>query len=212
MKALTTAATAVVLMAMTTVHADRRPQATLTVRLYNTAGIPADQVLAARQSAAAILEDTGVAVVFRHCGRAVPGEPADACDQSLKPSEVVVRIIDAPASNPSLDPEAFGLSYVVERTNRGWLATVFADRTARAAARVRGDAGVLLGRVIAHEVGHLLLGVSYHGHAGLMRAQWPDAMLTRTGDAWLFSLGEAARIHRALTASAANRLAAAPTS
>ena len=212
MRRLAAAAAAVLLMVTTTVHADRRPQAALTVRLYNTAGIPTDRLLAARQSAAAILEDAGVAVTFRHCGRAAPGEPADGCDQSLKPSEVVVRIINAPAFNPSLDPEAYGVTYVVEQTNRGWLATVFADRTARAAARVRIEPGVLLGRVIAHEVGHLLLGVSYHGRAGLMRAEWPDASLNRTGDAWRFSLGETARIYLALTAHAGMPPASAPTS
>jgi hypothetical protein len=201
MKLLATAAAAVVLLALAPVHADRRPQATLTVRLYNTAAIPSDQLLMARRSAAAILEDTGVAVAFRHCGRPVPGEPVDACDEGLKPSEVVVRIITAPVFNLSLHPEAFGITYVVEQTNRGWLATVFADRTAQAAARVGVEPGVLLGRVMAHEVGHLLLGVSYHGDAGVMRAEWPDAHLRRPGAEWRFSLGEAARIHRALTRS-----------
>src|SRR5688572_22135759 len=160
MKAIATAAAAVVLMAIATVHADRQPQTTLTVRLYNTAGIPTDTLLAARRAAAAILEDAGIAVRFRHCGTPVPGEPVDACDQTLKPGEVVVRVINAPAFNLSLDPDAFGVTYVVEQTNRGWLATVFADRTARTASRVSVDPGTLLGRVMAHEVGHLLLGVS----------------------------------------------------
>ena len=210
MKLFATAAATVVLMAFATVHADRPPQATLTVRLYNTAGIPANRLLAARGSAAAILEDTGVSVAFRHCGTALSGTPADACDEPLQPTEVVVRLIDAPAFNLALHPDAFGVTYVVEQTNRGWLATVFADRTTQAATRVAIDPGTLLGRVIAHEVGHLLLGVSYHGDAGLMRAEWADARLRRSGDEWRFSLSEAARIHRTLAVG--NRPVPTPSS
>jgi hypothetical protein len=44
-----------------------------------------------------------------------------------------------------------------------------------------------------------LLGSGYHGDAGLMRADWPDALLTRAAD-WKFSMVEAARMHRVLEA------------
>jgi hypothetical protein len=160
--------------------------ATLIVRLYNTAGIPAPELVSARDTAAAILADTGLNVVFRHCG---------TCDESLQPGEVVVRIINAPAFNLALHPEAYGVTYVVRETNRGWLATVFSDRTTAAAERVGVDAGVVLGRVMAHEVGHLLLGTGYHGDAGVMRADWPDARLTHGEEEWRFSMIEAATIH-----------------
>jgi hypothetical protein len=52
--------------------------------------------------------------------------------------------------------------------------------------------------VIAHEVGHLLLGSGYHGEAGVMRAEWPDTVLNREDDEWRFSLLEAARMQRVL--------------
>ena len=98
---------------------------------------------------------------------------------------MVVRIIDAPVFNTALNPEAFGVTYVVQDTNRGWLATVFSDRIDQAAAR-RRHVGTLLGRM-AHEIGHLLLGKAYHGPVGLMRAEWPDSVFTHTGDEWRFS-------------------------
>ena len=100
----------------------------------------------------------------------------------------------APALSASLRSDAYGVAYIVRETNRGWLATVFSDRIAEAAVRVDVDAGTLLGRVVAHEVGHLLLGVDYHSDAGLMMAEWPDAALTRAGGAWRFSTLEAARM------------------
>jgi hypothetical protein len=171
----------------------------LTVRLYNTAGIPAPELISARYTATSILGDGGLDMVVRHCGRAGSTEtPPDSCSETLRPTEVVVRIIDAPAFNAALNPDAFGLTYVVQETDRGWLATVFADRIERAAARAGVATGTLLGRVMAHELGHLLLGSGYHGPAGLMRAEWPDATLPRSGADWRFSIGEAARMHQAL--------------
>ena len=172
---------------------------TLTVRLYNTSGIPKPQLVAGRRAAESILRDTGLDVNFRQCRRLVSSEdPVDPCDDLLKPSELVVRVIDAPPFTPTLHPEAYGVSYVVRETNHGWLATVFSDRIDRAATRVGVETGTLLGRVIAHEVGHLLLGSGYHGEAGVMRAEWPDTVLNREDDEWRFSLLEAARMQRML--------------
>ena len=175
--------------------------ATLTVRLYNTAGFPSVELLNGGREADRMLRETGVRPVFRYCGRAVGDAPADACDTALGRSDVVVRLINAPAFNASLHPDAFGVAYVLNETDRGWLATVFPDRIAIAAARVDTDAGMLLGRVIAHEIGHLLLGVGYHGDAGVMRAEWADDRLAAHDERWRFSTSEAARMQRRLATS-----------
>ena len=163
----------------------------LTVRLYNPSGIPAEELATARDTADAILRDTGLDVVFRQCVGMT-----DSCDQPLTRSEVVVRIIDAPPFNATLEADAYGLTYIVKSTNRGWLATVFADRIGNAATRVGVEAGTLLGRVMAHEIGHLLLGIDYHGSAGVMRAAWPDGALNRDAKDWRFSMVEAERLYR----------------
>jgi hypothetical protein len=199
MKAITAfLATMVLAGPALTIRAGAEAPVALTVRLYNTSGIPAPELVAARGAADAILGDVGLDVVFRHCGRPVsPDDPIDRCNEPLKPSEVVVRVINAPAFNATLHPDAYGVTYVVRETNRGWLATVFSDRIGQAAERVGVEPGTLLGLVMAHEIGHLLLGTGYHGEAGLMRAEWPDALLARAAD-WKFSVVEAARMHRVL--------------
>jgi hypothetical protein len=179
--------------------AGQAPPIALTIHFYNTSGIPAQNLQAARLATESILRDTGLEVVVRYCRRSVaPGESGDACSEPLKPSELVVRIIDAPAFNTALHPDAYGLAYVVPDINRGWLATVFSDRIDRAATRLGVDTGTLIGLVAAHEVGHLLLGSTYHAEGGLMRADWSDALLARESQGWRFSMGEAARNHRVL--------------
>ena len=192
---------AVLLAMMMSVSVSAESSVTLTVRLYNTSGIPTPQLLAARRAAESILRSTELDVRFRQCGRRIsPDQPVDPCDEPLTPSEVVVRVIDASAFNATLQPDVYGTSYVVRETNHGWLATVFSDRIARAATRVRVDPGTLLGRVVAHEVGHLLLGTGYHGQAGVMRADWPDALLNLDSEEWHFSMIEVTRMHRVLAA------------
>jgi hypothetical protein len=196
MKSVASGAVMAMLTAMTLSAGVRaEPSVTLTVRLYNTSGVPAPELVAARRAAESILRETGLNVIFRHCGRQVsPDDAVDPCVDRLAPSEVVVRVIHAPAFNTGIHPDAYGLAYVVQETGRGWLATVFSDRIDHAAARVGVEPGTLLGRVMAHEVGHLLLGSTYHAHAGLMRADWPDALLNRAGEEWRFSTTEAARM------------------
>jgi hypothetical protein len=169
---------------------------TLTVRLYNTSGIPADELNAARDAADAILLDTGINVTFRPCGQLAGG--TDSCDEPLKRSEVVVRVIDAPTFTATLHPDAYGVAYIVKETNRGWLATVFSDRIGAAAERIGVEPGTLLGRVMAHEVGHLLLGIDYHGATGVMRAEWTDDLLNGHADQWRFSMLEAERMLRVI--------------
>ena len=189
-----TAVCALIVTLLMTAGSRAESPVTLTVRLYNTSGIPSDLLVAARDAADSILRDTGINVTFRLCGQRAGG--TDSCDEPLKRSEVVVRVIDTPAFNATLHPEAYGVTYIVKETNRGWLATVFSDRVRAAAERVGVDAGIVLGRVMAHEVGHLLLGIDYHGANGVMRAEWSDDTLHHAADDWRFSMVEAEQMQR----------------
>lgn len=79
------------------------------------------------------------------------------------------------------------------------LATIYLDRVARVAATAGVDTGILLGRAIAHDIGHLLLGSLRHGDAGLMQALWSRQMLERnTPDDWNFTSGKSRALRRRL--------------
>jgi hypothetical protein len=55
------------------------------------------------------------------------------------------------------------------------LATVYVTCVAWLATAARTDVAVLLGRVAAHELGHLVIRTSAHARRGLMRPHWtPD--------------------------------------
>ena len=72
MKAIATYAVTGALVAMAMgVRVSAESRVALTVRLYNTSGIPAPELLAARRAIDATFQDTGLDLIVRHCGRPV---------------------------------------------------------------------------------------------------------------------------------------------
>lgn len=171
----------------------------VTIRAARLVDIPAAAGGAALETVREIFRDSGIGIVWRECAtpRLRDAPPLDACDDPLGPAEVVVRFVPAPATAP---PESLGFSYVVDGAGIARLASVYPDRVARLAAWAAVSPPALLGRVIAHEVGHLLLGTTDHSRNGLMRARWSPLLLTRqrSSRSWAFSHEEAAAMRRAL--------------
>ena len=150
----------------------------LAVRVYDAYGLPAATLDKAHAAVDRIVKDAEVRVTWESC----------PCGERVGPVELVVRISAAPAVS---DPGSLGFSFVDVDRRAGTLATVFADRV-RVLSRLTGaDEGELLGRAMAHEIGHLLLGTNEHAATGLMRAAWSRAELRRdhTPD-WQFLPGE----------------------
>ena len=118
------------------------------------------------------------------------------CTSPVRSNEVVVKIA---ASSPASSPGSLGLSFVDLGRRAGTLATVFVDRVKAMAAFAGVDQGELLGRVIAHEIAHLLIGTNDHSARGLMRGAWRASELARQRPAdWLLSSAEGLRIRQAI--------------
>jgi hypothetical protein len=93
---------------------------------------------------------------------------AKACHADLGPAIVRLRILPhAPAGLPA---QALGFSLPCARS--GVQVTIFADRVATVSETGGPTFGRVLGYVMAHEVGHVLLQSDTHTTAGLMRGIW----------------------------------------
>jgi hypothetical protein len=158
----------------------------LAVRVYDNTGVPPGDRAWALEAVHAILQDAGIAVTWRED------------DNVPAPAEVIVRIVTAPAEAL---PGSLGFSLIDVERRAGTLATVYADRIAKLAALSGADPGRLLGRAMAHEIGHLLLGTTRHADRGLMRGVWTSVELHRD-QAWDWSLSreDVARMRRGLVA------------
>lgn len=173
----------------------------LTIRLYATGDTPAPDLAAAQQTAGAILNQALVEVDWTDC-RPHPKKPHPlTCDRPVQETEVVIRLVTA-ANGRSADDlagDVLGDAIVDPASGNGALGTVYLDRVKRAAAASNTSESELLGRVIAHEVGHLLLGTTAHAQSGVMRATWTRAVLTRrrAGD-WTFSADQSVTLRARL--------------
>jgi hypothetical protein len=84
----------------------------------------------------------------------------------------------------------------------GVLVTVFPDRIADAVERSQ-RLGDVLGPVIAHEIGHILLGSTTHSRTGLMRPGWTSDDLRHASPwTWRFAPEETQRMRERLQSSA----------
>ena len=161
--------------------------ATLVIRTYDNFGVTAGEMTNARTVAGAILQDAGLRAVWRDCSA--------SCADALGPGELLLRIVAAPEAPGAIVAGSLGCAVIDLQQRAGTLATVYADRINLLAFRTGVHAGTLLGRAIAHEIGHLLLGTVRHSATGLMRALWSDRELQRdlTAD-WTWSPEDLARL------------------
>jgi hypothetical protein len=156
------------------------------VRVYDMHGVPADTAATARATAERILNTASVTVRWAAC----------PCGKPAGPVELMIRLADA---TPASEPDSLGFSYVDLDRQAGTLATVFADRVRALADAARVDEGELLGRAMAHEIGHLIIGTRDHASAGLMRGRWTSIELAQNHPVdWQFRPTDGEAFRRAL--------------
>jgi hypothetical protein len=160
----------------TTHPLDITANARVAVHVYNqVADLTADDRQRALDVAREVFSSAQVDVAFTLCE---PGMCLTPSAEALK-----LRILVSP-DRGERSSGVLGHALIDSRLNAGVLATVFIDRTRRLASTLDIDYRALLGRAIAHELGHLLLGTSMHG-SGLMREVWShDELLGTRRDDW----------------------------
>jgi hypothetical protein len=155
------------------------------VRVYDAVGVPSDVLERAHVTVDQTMKAVGIQPVWRQCR-------VDRCVDPPKRDEVIVRIVKATEGSPR---DLLGSSMVDLEGQAGTLATIYEDRVESLATEAHVDNGRLLGRAIAHEIGHLLLGTANHARAGLMRACWLTGELRRDWPPdWMLSAPEGSRM------------------
>lgn len=156
---LAAAMAALVLAGGTSGAADR---ATLTAVLHvvDLAGTDREDFARARAEAQRIFDDTGVRLVWVDIAQ---GPAARACEGlNLYVSFLSPFLVRQRAR------QGGGEIVLGSASPSAGHAFIYSEHVGELASRRRIDEGVLLGRVIAHEVGHLLLGGHDHSRTGLM--------------------------------------------
>jgi hypothetical protein len=180
----------------------------VTVRVYDATGAGAAARRASLDIASSIVSAASVELIWRHCnGPAVKGQPALAgqgnpthCELPLAPRELALRFVRSGAVNEQSRELPLGDALINARTGGGVLATIYLDRVEWMAQQTGIDPRALLGRAIAHELGHLLMATSAHAANGLMRPIWLQSEIRRRHNTdWTFRPTEIAAIRTRLS-------------
>jgi hypothetical protein len=178
------------------------------VRVYDVTGATTSARHASLKIASSIVSAASVELIWRHCsepaGKAgttgVDPQRASHCALPLSPGELAVRIVRSGTVDEQRRDLPLGDALINTRTGGGVLATIYLDRVEWLAAQTGIDPRALLGRAIAHELGHLLMATSTHAVNGLMRPIWLQSEIRRQQNTdWTFRPKEIAAIRERVT-------------
>ena len=158
-KALVAAGVTALVLTACGSSAAEQPSGTVVLHVTDHAAHDAGDLARAQAEAKRIFADTGVRVVWADISK---GPQARACEGL----NVSVALL-SPFLIRQLAGQGMGDTVLGSASPGAGRAFVYSESVYPRAAGTRVDAGVLLGRVVAHEVGHLLLGGS-HSRSGLM--------------------------------------------
>lgn len=166
----------------------------ITLRVYDYVHVESATLVAAEGEATAILGQAGLDSRWVDC----PTSEAELanypdCQSELGADDLVIRLL--PKSMGDLHAkgqETLGVAYESDGQT-AFLANVFYDRVISLGQGASATVPVLLGRAMAHELGHLLLGTHSHGKSGIMRAYWSGHDLSLDGRLYMLFTPEQAR-------------------
>ena len=144
---------------------------TLSVRVLNLVAVADEDISRAYAVARSVYAEAGIDLTWVRCSA-----PEKVCANALGTTDVWLRVAPGFAQRrPGLPPRALGFATIDPTLKTGKIATVYVGQIARLARQAETPFDTLLGLVVAHELGHLLLGSLTHERTGLMRSEWSVA-------------------------------------
>jgi len=150
-----------------------KPDPQFSVLVYDYASLPSWLLGRALDHAKFILGDAGVALAVVVC---TENKPPAVCHQAFSPLSAALRFVPHAAPGPYFH----SLGY----TSKPYI-TVNLPRVEEAAVRTGVPINRILGCVVAHELGHVLLGPDSHSPAGIMTGLWTNEVLEQIGETFI---------------------------
>jgi hypothetical protein len=172
-----------------------------TVRVHDYAQIPTVSIARAQQLVTETYRAIGVRIEWLQTVRPAEASSVDGAPMP-DPAEFVVMVLSPNMTRTQDIPEETLGKAAVARRNGGRVAYVFFDRVHRVAAAAARNVMDVMGLVMAHEIGHLLLPYG-HSPTGLMRPGWDivDLYSTHNRSNFVFTPEQADMIRKTLRLS-----------
>jgi hypothetical protein len=171
------------------------PSPAIRVRVDNYAQASPATLAGAEREAGRILGEAGLRTIWLDCPAGHSASvPQDPCQEPLEATDIVLRVLSEPTQNRFPDT-VFGFAVVPV------LASVYYDYVLRRAKSddAQFEVPIILGCVIAHEVGHLLLGSNSHSGSGVMQRRWEHKQIRQAMTGTLHFTPEQAKLIQAET-------------
>jgi len=157
------------------------PLPRITVLIHNYAVVSHDTIMIVEREVGAIFRVTGVEIDWTD--RALPPQAATGdttCQVMRGPTRFDLRLLSSSVTDRlHLKPGEFGRALLTSTGEFATLADVYADGLRAIAVGREWAYGPILGQVITHELGHLLLGPGAHLTGGIMEPNWRPKDLDR---------------------------------
>jgi len=148
----------------------------LTVCVMNDAGVPAAIEEDVERRVDALMQGASIQIRWLH--GLTPGRTAEVRCLCSHPEPMRVLILHLLETGRAAWPSELGQAFLGE-DGQGVMADVFLDRLQQLTEEREIDYARLLAHVVAHELGHLLLGPNAHSVMGLMQARMTGDSLER---------------------------------
>ncbi len=146
------------------------------VLVYNEARLDPKELTKAEDQASRIFREARIELFWVNCA-GTEDQTGSTCDEHLKEPTLIVKVLGS--AGPFPNPET--LAYAAVDSRGGRLAMIYLDRIRRFESRADPSCGFaqIVGNVIAHEIGHLLLSMVGHSPTGIMTADWRTPEMRR---------------------------------
>jgi hypothetical protein len=176
-----------------------KPPLRISVWLYSYAQVSSRTLAIAEEEATRIFQAAGVETVWAELPPTAGGQQPQPPSPQDMPSWEFVLVITTSVKAGRLvdhfDPLGFAPSCAANGST--CRAYAFWDRVQDAAHDHGADPACILGHVMAHEMGHLLLGPHSHSPTGIMQGIWLWTALGRAGRGVLLFTPQQAEVIRA---------------
>lgn len=181
-------------------------QQSVEIYVYNQAKVSGQILSQAERDATRVLRLSGIQISWVHCATAE--DRGTDCDRLPLPGDAILQIVH---DTTTLKGDVFGATFLGQ-DGTGQYADVFYDRVNELHRDWKLSLSDVLGHVVAHEIGHLLLGINSHSTSGIMRGFWDSEELKAAERGRLLFSFEQAELMRArlnaLTSHRKNMLSA----
>lgn len=166
----------------------------VTISVYDYAHVSPEALAAAESDARRIFRQAGVETVWVTCLPKPERMQLKGC-HLVDATHLTLKILPLAISVQVRDrTDVLGYA-VVDEKGGGFYAYAFYDRVQRVAEEHRLG-HTLLGDVLAHEIGHLLLESKSHAISGIMSAHWNGDELRRISEGTMFFTPSQSRVLR----------------